>query len=50
MKEKKGKVSKGQKMIESLNNILQVIELADVCSIQTWMLPAIDEYVPSDVC
>ena len=31
-------------------NVLQVIELADVCSTQTWMPPSIDEYVPSDAC
>ena len=37
-------------MKESFKNILRVIELADVCSTQTWMLPAIDEYVPNDVC
>jgi hypothetical protein len=44
----KEKVSKGGMMKEF--NILRVIELADVCSIQTWMPPAIDECVPNDVC
>ena len=31
-------------------NVLPAIGLVGVCSIRTWMLPAIDEYVPNDVC
>ena len=31
-------------------NIPRAIELVDACSIQTWKLPSIDEYVPNDAC
>jgi hypothetical protein len=36
--------------MKDITNVLQVIGPADVCSIQIWMLRAIDEYVPNDAC
>ena len=37
-------------MMKRVYNILRAIEPADVCSIQIWKPPAIDECVPNDAC